>query len=172
MKITEWIPVLNVCDWIIYSKLKLNADERYYCLVLLFEQNNNEKMMQHCSAKLFFYEITQTDIESFLMAVQETYISDLSLNTSDCYYHIQDIHRLRLISDIWSIAKHTETAPVASKLDYCNDLLYNVTSKKINKLQGVQNYCLARLVRRSPRFCYISPVKIFTLACNVLNNEI
>ena len=43
MKITEWIPVLNVCDWIIYNKLKLNADERFYCLVLLFEQNNNEK---------------------------------------------------------------------------------------------------------------------------------
>ena len=39
----EWVLVLNVGDWIRYSKLKLNPDKRFYCLLLVYclDGNNN-----------------------------------------------------------------------------------------------------------------------------------
>ena len=55
------------------------------------------------------------------------------------------------------VSKTIATALVSSKLDYCNSLLYNVTNREINMLQGVQN-CLARVVTRSPHFSRTTPL--------------
>ena len=68
----------------------------------------------------------------------------------DFFFHIDPLSRL-----VYFEIK--PTALVASKLDYCNGLLYNVTNREINRLQGVQN-CLARVVTRSPRFCRTTPL--------------
>ena len=53
--------------------------------------------------------------------------------------------------------KTIATSLVSSKLDYCNSILYNIPNQKRNKLQSVQ-YCLARVVTRSPRFCSVIPL--------------
>ena len=79
-----------------------------------------ETIMQHCPVKLFFNEITLTYVGVILMAVQETYISHLSFETSDYYYHIGDIRRLlgsllseplklRRLQVYWTIAKTFST---------------------------------------------------------------
>ena len=49
------------------------------------------------------------------------------------------------------VSKTIATALVSSKLDYCNGLLYNITKRELNRIQGVQN-CLARVVTRPPRY--------------------
>ena len=51
-----------------------------------------------------------------------------------------------------AVSKTIATALVSSRLDYCSGLLYNVTNRELNRLQGVQN-CLALVLTRSPRFC-------------------
>ena len=78
----------------------------------------------------------------------------ISLVCRSCY--ILDLRRLRrcLISEL---SKTIATALVSSKLDYCNGLIYTITSREINRLQGVQN-CLARVVTRSPRFSRTTPL--------------
>ena len=61
-----------------------------------------------------------------------------------------DLRRIRRYMSL-SVAQTIATALITSRLDYCNSLLYNIASKDILKLQCAQN-CLARVVRRSPRF--------------------
>ena len=57
---------------------------------------------------------------------------------------------------------NTETlihAFITSKLDYCNSLLYGVSSVHLNRLQRVQNAC-ARLVCNMYKYCHITPILI------------
>ena len=149
--------LLDVRDWMISSKLKLNPDKTE---VLLFGTKlQREKCMQHFPAKLFDQEITPTNSARNLGVVFDgglNFKKHISLVCRSCYYHIRDLRRLRrcLTSEV---SKTIATALVASKLDYCNGLLYNVTNREINRLQGVQN-CLARVVTRSPRFCRTTPL--------------
>ena len=53
--------------------------------------------------------------------------------------------------------KTIATALITSRLDYCNSLLYNIASKDILKLQGVQT-CLTRIVTWSPQFSHSIPL--------------
>ena len=80
----------------------------------------------------------------------------ISLACRSCCYHIRDLRRLRrcLTSEV---SKTIATALVSRKLDYCNGLLYDVTNRELNRLQGVQNF-LARVVTRSPRFSRTTPL--------------
>ena len=79
----------------------------------------------------------------------------ISLVCRSCYYHIRDLRRLRrcLTSEV---SKTIATALVSSKLDYYNDLFYNVTNGEF-RFQGVQNW-LVRVVTRSPRFSRTTPL--------------
>ena len=115
--------------------------------------------MKHFPAKLSDQEITPADSARNLGVVFDgdlNFRKHISLVYRSCYYHIRDLRRLRrcLTSDV---SKIIATALVSSKLDYCNDLLYNVTNRELNSFQGVQN-CLARVVTRSPRFSRKTPL--------------
>jgi len=46
---------------------------------------------------------------------------------------------------LFSVSKTITTTLITSRLDYCNSLLYNISSKDIGKLSCVQN-CLAKVV--------------------------
>ena len=46
---------------------------------------------------------------------------------------------------------------VISRLDYCNSLLYGITSNSIEKLRRVQN-AATRVVYRAPTNCHITPM--------------
>ena len=114
--------------------------------------------MKHFPAKLD-QEITPTDSARNLGLVFDgglNFRKHISLVCRSCYYHIRDLRRLRrcLTSEV---SKTIATALVSSKLDHWNGLLYNVTDRELNRLQGVQNY-LARVVTRSPRFSRTTPL--------------
>jgi len=67
-----------------------------------------------------------------------------------CFCHIRDLHHIRHYFSL-SVTKTIDTALITSSLDYCNSLLYNITSKDIRKLQCVQK-CLVMIVTWSPQF--------------------
>ena len=63
---------------------------------------------------------------------------------STCHYHIRSLRHIRkLLSD--DVAKTIACSIVASRLDYCNALLYRAPVATIIKLQRAQNN-LARVV--------------------------
>ena len=81
-------------------------------------------------------------------------LRNISKACRSCYYHIRDLRRLRRCLTA-AVTKTIATSLVASKLDYCNSILYNIPNRKINKVQSVQN-CLARVVTHSSRFCKVT----------------
>ena len=77
--------------------------------------------------------------------------------------HVCDLRRIRPIC-LFLLQNTIATALVASRLDYCNSLVYNITFKDITKLQPVQN-CLAWIVTMYPCFTHSkSASKMFALA--------
>ena len=72
------------------------------------------------------------------------------------YFHIRNIGKIRnlLSYDACSTIIH---ALISCRLDYCNSLLYNVPTHKIDRLQRLQNQC-ARILTKSPRREHITPV--------------
>ncbi|CAH3017940.1 unnamed protein product [Porites evermanni] len=72
------------------------------------------------------------------------------------FYNLCNISRIKkfLSSKFTEILVH---AFVASKLDYCNSLLYNVPKYVLKKLQSVQNVA-AHLITCSRKYDHIAPV--------------
>jgi len=84
----------------------------------------------------------------------------VSLTCRFCFYHIRDLrHILRYIS--LSVAKTIATALIDSRLDYCNSLLDNITSKcnVVNPQQSTINYIedLMLVIRMVIMSVYHSP---------------
>jgi hypothetical protein len=72
------------------------------------------------------------------------------------FFNLRKIKRIRkyLSPESATILVHSF---ISSCLNYCNSLLYGLPAYQLNKLQHVQN-AAARIMRRLPKFCHISPV--------------
>ena len=89
---------------------------------------------------------------------------DQFLNFDD---HITAICRstylhIRNIGKIWNLLSYNACsniihALISCRLDYCNSLLYNVSTHKTNHLQRLQNQC-ARILTKSLHREHITPV--------------
>ena len=73
-----------------------------------------------------------------------------------CNYHIWALrHIRRLLPD--DVAKMLACSIVATRLDYCNSLLYGSSKGNLAKLQRVQN-SLARVVSQVPKLTHAAPL--------------
>ena len=72
------------------------------------------------------------------------------------YFHIRNIEKIRNLLS-YNACSTIIHALISCRLDYCNSLLYNVHTHKIDRLQRLQNQC-ARILTKSPRREYITPV--------------
>ena len=72
------------------------------------------------------------------------------------YFHIRALRHIRWCVTV-NDAKTVATAMVSSRLDYCNSILYGISSSNLNKLQRVQN-ALARTVMGTKRHVHITRV--------------
>jgi hypothetical protein len=91
-----------------------------------------------------------------LFDTHHSFIPQISSLSSNCFYHIRDLRRIRPFID-FKTASTIATSIVHSKLDYCNSLYHNLHQTQINRLQLIQN-ALARTVTRTPKSHHISPV--------------
>jgi hypothetical protein len=85
-----------------------------------------------------------------------SFTEHISAISKSCLYHIRDLKRLRSTID-QPTARIIATAPIHSKLDYCNSLLLNLPASHLNRLQLVLNSA-ARAVTRTSKFGHISPI--------------
>ena len=80
-------------------------------------------------------------------------------NTAICistYFHIRNIGKIRNLLS-YNACSTIIHALISCRLDYCNSLLYNVTTHKTDRLQRLQNQC-ARILTKLPRREHITPV--------------
>ena len=73
-----------------------------------------------------------------------TFDDHITRAVSTCNYHIRSLRHIRRLIDR-ETANVLACSIVATRLDYCNALLYGITAKNIRRLQRVQN-SLARVV--------------------------
>ena len=72
------------------------------------------------------------------------------------YFHIRNIGKIRNLLS-YNACSTIIHALISCRLDYCNSLLYNVPTHKIDRLQRLQNQW-ARILTKSPRREHITPV--------------
>ena len=77
-----------------------------------------------------------------------TFDSHVTNVVQSCNYHIRSLRHIRRLIDK-DTANTLACSIVASRLDYCNALLYGVTIRNFKRLQRVQN-SLARVVCNAP----------------------
>jgi len=62
-----------------------------------------------------------------------------------CNYHIYVVYAISVIYWTATLPTHSQCSIVATRIDYCNSLLYGISHKNLDRLQRVQN-SLARVV--------------------------
>ena len=147
----------DVSSWMSSRKLKLNPDKTEFLLIVSKVQRGN--FSKSFPTRLLAPEVTPSPSARNLGKVFDSALNfknHISGISRACYYHIRDMRRIKRFLTP-SVAKTIAASLIGSKLDYCNSVLLTVTEKEISKLQGVQN-CLARVVKKSPRFCHITPL--------------
>ena len=72
------------------------------------------------------------------------------------YFRLRNIGKVRNLIRTEAAAQLIH-ALISSRLDFCNSILYNLPSNKIERLQRIQNQA-ARVLTRSPRRNHITPV--------------
>ena len=77
-----------------------------------------------------------------------TFSGQISSVSKSCYYHIRQLHCIRLYLDT-KTASTNATSTVHSKLVYCNSVYHNLPKSRITRLQQIQN-SLARALSKPP----------------------
>ena len=92
----------------------------------------------------------------FMFVTRESWLPQVIARCKSAFYHLR---KFGLIPKhlTFDAAQLLVRALVASKLDYCNSLLYGLPKNVIKQLQRVHN-AAALVVTLSPKFCLITPV--------------
>ena len=146
----------NIQSWMAASKLKLNPDKTEF---ILFGSDKQRQQLSH----LFPTDILGNNLTPVDKVRNLGVIFDAGFTFSDqvgnirksCYYQIRDFIRVRRFLPR-SVAITLANALVSSRLDYCNSLLYGITSHDLRRLQGIHN-SLCRIITRSSRYTSVTP---------------
>jgi len=117
------------------NKLRLNANKTDFIIIRTSRQRS--KLTYFFPMNIPNRNIIPSDTVRNLDVIFDREFNlrkHICLTCRSCFCHIRDLRRIRrYISP--SGAKTIATAIITSWLDYCNSLLYNITSKDILKLQ-------------------------------------
>ena len=148
----------SVQKWMFHNKLKLNPDKTEFLLI------GHEQQRKKCISQ-FPIPLMGVNTEPTKSARNLGVVFDKNFNfrphisqvCRSCYYHIRDLRRIRRHLSL-NNAKSLATALVASRLDYCNSLLFGIADKDLIRLQYAQN-SLARAVTRSSPLASSIPLR-------------
>ena len=83
-------------------------------------------------------------------------LSHINRTCSSAFYYLYNIRSIRKLLSR-PVTESSVHAFIASRVDYCNSLLYGFPNSNVMKLQRIQN-AAARLVTGTPRFCHVTPL--------------
>ena len=148
--------VVEIKKWLCNDKLLMNDGKTEFIII--------GTKQQLAKVNIDNITIAETNVKPISVAKNLGVWLDSSLSMSThinklcsaAFYHLRNIKRIRkyLSRESATILVH---AFISSRLDYCNSLLYGLPAYQLNKLQRVQN-AAARIIRRLPKFCHITPV--------------
>ena len=148
--------VVEIKKWLCNDKLLMNDGKTEFIII--------GTKQQLAKVNIDNITIAETNVKPISVAKNLGVWLDSSLSMSThinklcsaAFYHLRNIKRIRkyLSRESATILVH---AFISSRLDYCNSLLYGLPTYQLNKLQRVQN-AAARIIRRLPKFCHITPV--------------
>ena len=148
--------VVEIKKWLCNDKLLMNDGKTGFIII--------GTKQQLAKVNIDNITIAETNVKPISVAknLGVRLDSSLSMSThinklcSAAFYHPRNIKRIRkyLSRESAAILVH---AFISSRLDCCNSLLYGLPAYQLNKLQRVQN-AAARIIRRLPKFCHITPV--------------
>lgn len=158
--VTNTFDVIHNCSvaiksWMVRHFLKLNEDKTE---VLVFTTPSVQRELALPPLKIGDSPITPSET---VRDLGFTFDSTMKLDhhiTNVCrsaYFALHNIYRIRQYLDSDAV-KTLVYWTITSRLDYCNGLLYGVSSHLLQKLQHVQNTA-ARLITGASRSAHISP---------------
>jgi Reverse transcriptase (RNA-dependent DNA polymerase)/Endonuclease/Exonuclease/phosphatase family len=139
----------SVYSWFTSNRLSVNPSKTEYLLIGTPQQRSK---LSSTSVSFYGTILTPTDNCRNLGVLFDSDLSFKKHVSTICrssFYHIRQLRQIRSSLDTNS-AIILANALVASKLDYCNSLYFNLPAATLNRLQVVQN-ALARVVVPSVR---------------------
>jgi exonuclease III len=146
----------DIVNWLLHNNLALNANKSELLVFGTKQQLGKLKELP----KIQVNGVTLTASQSakdlgVWLDPSLTYDKHIGMICKSCYFYIRKLsHIRRYLSQKSSAA--IAAALVASRLDYCNNLLYGTTASNISRLQKIQN-SLARVVCRLPYKSQVTP---------------
>ena len=121
--------LVDIEQWMHYTKLKLNPDKTEFLLV--GSKLQRDKVKDLFPINLLGNDTTPSSLVKNLGVVfdaDHSFVKHISSIYGSCYYHMRDLHRIRryLTRDA---AVSLANALVSSRIDYFNSLLYGVPKK-------------------------------------------
>ncbi len=147
----------SVWNWMHSNKLKLNPQKTEF--LLIGHEQQRRKYLAQFPINLMDVETNPSKSVRNLGVIFDSdfnFHEHISQVCRSCYYHIRDLRRIRRHLTL-DCAKTLACSLVASRLDYCNSLLYGIGSGNVAKLQRVQD-TLARVVTRARPFSHAPPL--------------
>ena len=146
----------DIRRWMITNKLKINDSKTEF---IVFRSPQLRCDLSGLSVNVGESEITQSSKVRDLGVTLDKFLNFDDHITAICrstYFHIRNIGKIRNLLS-YNACSTIIHALISCRLDYCNSLLYNVPTHKIDRLQRLQNQC-ARILTKSPRREHITPV--------------
>ena len=147
----------TVWQWMHSNKLKLNPDKTEF--LLIGHEQQRRKYQAQFPINLMGVETSPSESARNLGVTFDknfNFGKHVSQVCRSCMYHIRDLRRIRRHLTL-DCAKTLACSLVATRLDYCNSLLYGIGNGNIARLQRVQD-TLARVVTRSRPFSHAPPL--------------
>ena len=147
----------DISCWLSVNNLSLNA-KKSELLVFGTKQCINKIETQpelHINDDTINTSTSSRDLGVWLDS-QLNFEIHISKVCQSCYFQIRKLAHIRRYLTTRSAAV-IGSAIIGSRLDYCNSLLYGITSSNLSRLQRVQN-ALARVVCRTPLRAHITPI--------------
>ena len=143
----------DIKAWMQDNFLQLNTDKTETILL------STRQGLRQCNLVLPFSDTSASEHVRNLGAILDcTFTMELHVNVTckTALYHLRNISHVRRYLDKATTEKVVH-AFVSSRLDYCNSLLYGISSTLVGRLQRVQNMA-ARIITKTKKYDHITPI--------------
>ena len=159
--VTSVLQKLGLCideirSWMTAFKLKINDEKTEFMVI---SSKHMEKTVENLTLHVGSTEVSKSKSVRNLGVMMDCVMNMDAHITSVCksaYFQLRNIGAIRqyLTKDVAAQLIHSF---VSSRLDYCNSLLYGISTKSLNRLKKVQNTA-ARILSLSGKYNHVTPL--------------